>query len=328
LLALSGVVSAQGNSDNAFERVKEVQERHTEELMAKEGVVGTAIGEGQGAQPIVLVLVEHGAVAGIPGQLEGVPVRPLVTGKIEALQKGGKPGVDLSALTPSSRWPRPVPIGVSTGHPAITAGTIGCRVKDGSGNVYALSNNHVYANQNNAVLGDAVIQPGTYDGGVSHADDIGTLSQFEIIVFSTTANNVIDAAIAQSNLGWLDSATPPDGYGKPKSTTLAAKINIPVKKYGRTTGLTKGKVYAINATVNVGYSAGNVARFVKQIVITPGTFSAGGDSGSLIVGDRQGNNTANDGKPVGLLFAGSNLYTIANPIDLVLSRFGVTVDGQ
>jgi hypothetical protein len=31
---------------------------------------------------------------------------------------------------------------------------------------------------------------------------------------------------------------------------------------------------------------------------------------------------------VGLLFAGGDTDTIANPIDLVLSRFGVTVDGQ
>jgi len=36
-------------------------------------------------------------------------------------------------------WARPVPIGVSTGHPDITAGTIGARVTDGV-NVYALSN--------------------------------------------------------------------------------------------------------------------------------------------------------------------------------------------
>jgi len=57
-----------------------------------------------------------------------------------------------------------VPTGVSTGHPAITAGTIAARVTDGI-NVYALSNNHVYADENQAALGDEMIQPGTYDGG-------------------------------------------------------------------------------------------------------------------------------------------------------------------
>ena len=59
-------------------------------------------------------------------------------------------------------------------------------------------------------------------------------------------------------------------------------------------------------------------------MITPGSFSAGGDSGSLIV-IRGGPNKL---KPVGLLFAGSASATIANPIDAVLARWGLTIDGQ
>ena len=104
-------------------------------------------------------------------------------------------------------------------------------------------------------------------------------------------------------------------------------ISKPVKKYGRTTGLTKGKVYAIGATVNVSYDAGT-ALFVNQIVISPGSFSAGGDSGSLVVIDGKGREKANDRKAVGLLFAGSALYTIANPIDAVLEAFDVYIDGE
>ena len=53
--------------------------------------------------------------------------------------------------------------------------------------------------------------------------------------------------------------------------------------------------------------------------ITPGSFSAGGDSGSGIV-------TVGGLNPVALLFAGSSSYTITNPIDDVLSAFGVTID--
>ena len=64
---------------------------------------------------------------------------------------------------------------------------------------------------------------------------------------------------------------------------------------------------------------------MNQIVITPGTFSAGGDSGSLIVVDSE--RTDDHHKPVGLLFAGSSLYTIANPIGPVLDAFVVTIDG-
>jgi hypothetical protein len=33
-------------------------------------------------------------------------------------------------------------------------------------------------------------------------------------------------------------------------------------------------------------------------------------------------------KVVGLLFAGSPVVTVANPINAVLTRFGVTIDGQ
>ena len=315
LLVLSGVLSAQGNRDWAFEHVKDVQDRHTDELMARPGVVGTAVGLGDDGGYAVLVLLERPGVVGIPRGLEGVPIQVVVTGKIYALV----------LVDPTARFPRPVPTGVSTGHPDITAGTIACRVKDSGGSVYALSNNHVYANSNEASLGDAVIQPGTFDGGSSSVDDIGTLYAFEPIVFHPRARNTIDAAIAavikDDGIPRVGTATPEGGYGTPSSTTATAYVGMAVQKYGRTTGLTEGEVYALNATVRVGYSSGT-ARFVGQIIITPGGFSDGGDSGSLIVTNDESCN------PVGLLFAGSSTMTVANPIDLVLDRFNVTVDGE
>ena len=67
---------------------------------------------------------------------------------------------------------------------------------------------------------------------------------------------------------------------------------------------------------------------MNQIIIEPGSFSAGGDSGSLVVVDGKGKDRADDRRPVGLLFAGSVFITVANPIDLVLDRFDVTVDGE
>jgi hypothetical protein len=308
--------------------VMDIQDRHTDILMAKPGVVGTATGLTGDGRPAVLVFAksyESVKEAVLPDMIEGVPVIVKITGEIKALKgppsgKGTKEVVD-----PTARF-RPVLIGVTTGHPNITAGTVGARVTDGN-NVYALSNNHVYADENRANTGDNVLQPGTYDGGINPDDAIGTLADFEPIVFSTSANNTIDAAIAISSVSVLNNTTPSDGYGIPKSTTVTASINQKVKKYGRTTSLTKGIVYAINATVNVGYDSG-VARFVNQIIITPGGFSAPGDSGSLIVADGKGKDKANDRKPVGLLFAGSDLMTVANPIEMVLDTFGVTIDGE
>ena len=276
---------------------------HTDALLARPGIVGTAVGLGANGRAVVLVFTEKAGVAGIPGSLDGVIVVPRVTGKIVAFGD------------PTERH-RPAPPGVSTGHPSITAGTIGARVRDAAGNVFALSNNHVYADENKASIGDHVIQPGTFDSGSSPADDLGTLADFEPIVFSTSASNVIDAAIALSSTSLLDNATY-CGW-TPSSVTSAAKLRMKVKKCGRTTGATEGRVTGINATVNIGYGTGT-ARFINQIIIQPGNFSAGGDSGSLIV-------TKGEGQPTGLLFAGSSSITIANPIDPVLARFGVTID--
>ncbi|MBI4564817.1 MAG: hypothetical protein HY716_09025 [Planctomycetes bacterium] len=315
-------------------RAIEIQERYSQWFMSHEAVVGHAVGLND-RNRIALVVYTKGDVHDIPENLEGFPVVVRHMGEVVALKRvatqdaaprrqagKGKPGAD-----PTARQTRPVPIGVSTGHPSITAGTIGCRVTDGT-DVFALSNNHVYADSNQADIGDPVIQPGTYDGGVSPDDDIGILSDYEPIVFSTQASNVMDAAIALSDASFLGNATLSDGYGTPQSTTLEPAISMHVKKYGRTTGLTKGKIVAIHATVNIGYGDQQVARFVNQIVIDPPPASDGGDSGSLIVFDGKGPSRGDDRKPVGLLFAGSFFYTIANPIDPILERFGVTIDGD
>ena len=228
----------------------------------------------------------------------------------------------LAGAEETSIGPRPAPLGVSTGHPSTTAGTIGCRVYKDVGGVllyYALSNNHIYANENRASIGDNVLQPASYDNGQNPRDKIGTLADFQEIVFSTDTANQIDAAIALCPLRALGKSAP-DGSFTPSRTPVPATVGLAVKKYGRTTGLTHGHVYTVNAYVDVTYDSGT-ARFVRQIVITPDTFCAGGDSGSLIV-------TEDGNHPVGLLFAGSTSFIIANPIDLVLDRFGVTVDGQ
>ena len=318
------------------------QARFTPGLMARGGVVGTAVGLGSAGRPAVVVLVTNPSVA-VPGSLGGVGVRPLVTGEIYALQqvrprpkggngggggRGGGGGEDPAPVDRTSRHPRPVPIGVSSGHPAVTAGTIGARVVDGSNNLYALSNNHVYADANAASPGDAVIQPGTFDGGVSPADNIGTLSDFEWIDFASGAANEFDAAIASTTAALLGNDTGSEGYGTPRTETMDAALNMRVQKCGRTTDCTTGNVVGINATVDVNYGTPGVARYVGQIIISSGNFSAGGDSGSLVVVKGQGRSKSDDRKPVALLFAGGGGVTIASPIGPVLQRFGVTIDGN
>ena len=305
----------------------EVQHRHIGNLMRIPDVVGTGVGMGPDGLPAIKVFTARHGVPGIPDWLDSVPVQVEVTGMIVALQ-------DTTA-----RY-RPAPIGVSTGHPAITAGTIGARVKDATGRVFALSNNHVYANQNDATIGDSALQPGPYDGG-QNTDyyRIGTLNAFQPIDFTLSGENYMDAAIALSSTGELGNSTLPDGYGVPNSAIFGdangdgffdnknALLNLPVQKYGRTTGLTHGVISGINVFVEVCYEQLWIfciksAYFYDQIQISPAGFSGGGDSGSLIVTHDETKN------PVGLLFAGSDTTTFANRIDLVLERFNVMIDDR
>jgi hypothetical protein len=302
------------------------QERHSPRLRGIPGVVGTAVGLNAGGQAVVKVFTASAGVAGIPAGLDNVPVVVEVT-------------CIFSARTDPTLRQRPFMLGFSVGHPDITAGTAGARVIDPSSNVYILSNNHVLANSNDGSIHDATLQPGPFDGGVYPADSMASLADFQVIDFSG-GNNTMDAAIALTSTANFGNSTPlDDGYGTPNAALFddansdgvfddkSHLLGRTVQKYGRTTELTHGTITGINGSVTVCYDqffgiCFLSANYVDQLIITPGTFSGGGDSGSLIVTDDANKN------PVGLLFAGSSTSTIANRIDLVLNRFDVKVDGS
>lgn len=308
-------------SNPEIQAVIAIQNRHIPDLMAYPEVVGAATGIADADVPEILVFTSKKVAPGlIPDNLEGVPVEIRVTGKIMAMPRKGGGGIN-----PAGWFQRPVPIGVSTGNIGeCSAGTISARVKDASGTVYALSNNHVYALENSADSGSSVLQPGLYDTKcrVNTNYIIGSLFKFNTIDFSG-GPNTIDAAIAVSSTADLSNSTPANGYRIPASTPVSAGLRMSVQKYGRTTSLTKGTVVGINSTVKVSYSSGT-ALFVNQIVVNGRSFIKAGDSGSLLVT----NDTNNS--PVGLLFAGngSGTYAWANPIGPVLSYFGISIDGK
>src|SRR5256886_17231942 len=153
-----------------------VHKRRSAELLRIPGVVGTAVGLLPNGKLGLKVLLARHDVNRLPSVLDGIPVTAQVTGMIVAFSD------------PTKRQ-RPAPLGFSVGHPPITAGSIGARVVDGSGNVYVLSNNHVLANSNDATIGDAALQPGPYDGGTAPADQIGTLAAFNTDRKSTRLNS-------------------------------------------------------------------------------------------------------------------------------------------
>jgi len=304
-----------------------VHRRHTMRLITLPGVVGTAVGVGADGRAVIQIFLEQAGVTGLPNHLEGVPVEVQVTGKLFSST------CTPATCTTTDVWPLPVPIGVSTGSDAPAScgatGTIGARVKAGSA-VYALSNNHIYADENRVPLGTNALQPGLIDTNCSSngSNVIGTLFAYAQLSFcgGNCPNNTIDAAIALSDATKLDNKTPPAGYGTPKSGWLPYRLGQLVKKYGRTTSLTTGQISGIDANLLISYPSGRSAEFVGQIVISncPNSLcNSGGDSGSLwVTNDTSAN-------PIGLLFAGnSGSQSYANPIANVLAYFGVSVDGK
>lgn len=247
---------------------------------------------------------------------------------------GGEPTVDHSAAQAL-----PIQLGSSGGNAGDQAngyccgGTLGSLVEIG-GQQFILSNAHVFAgdlvsggNGGVSTLGDAILQPGLIDSGcsASGASPVASLSDWSDL--QDPGHNV-DAAIAQV----VPGAVKADGsileIGPLSAATAPAVLNMPVKKSGRSSGLTQGTVAVLDATVTVGYSdecAGDsfTKTFDNQILVTPGRFIRSGDSGSLMVED-----VANLPRPVGLLFAGSQRVAVANPIDEVLAFFAARmVDG-
>lgn len=306
------------------------QGKHTGRLMRDRDLLGTAVGRLSNGRPEVTVFARNaGAASRVPKDLDGVPVTVEVTGEITALPAvaktapHAKPGGRGGASIKPADYARPAYVGMSTGNALeCAAGTIGAKISK-SGTIYALSNNHVYARENAASLGETIYQPGRYDLNCGSGSQYAwaTLAFFRAISFS--GNNTVDVALAKlDNASQLSASTPPNGYGAPSSTTANATLNMAVMKYGRTTALTTGVVVGVNVTVRVQYTDG-VATFVNQVQIIGdrGSFSKAGDSGSLIV-------TQNGKNPVALLFAGGGSSTFANPIGPVLQAVGGTIVSQ
>ena len=351
------------------QRVIGIQDKWTKKLMETKGVIGTATGLTLDGDIVIRVYTSRlGIDKDLPKNIEGIPVQAKVVGRFRAsfpppqdkrgragsLGPRGTRGVRGALLpipeppveSPQKFFPRPVPIGVSgiVDLPFCATGTIGRRLKAADGTLYALSNNHVFADENNSPIGALILQPGPLDANCSLVSDnsIGALAAFVRINFTPTGRNRVDAAVARVTAATLSNRTSKGAYGTPNSKTVAARLGMKVQKMGCTTSFTTGRVTAVNSAVLVGYTAGP-GFFVNQIEITkPLTvvdsktgnitvnfepFGGPGDSGSLIV-TTYGNN------PVGLLFAGSVFVVIGNPIDAVLDAVSnelgqkVSIDGS
>ena len=285
-------------------------------------------------RPSLMALVTHKVVQHklsktslLPSSLHGIDIDVIPVGRLTAKTSSPRFSTEISNLT---QCIRPVQGGYSIGHIGITAGTLGTCVYDRlNENIglplkyYLLSNNHVLAAENNACLGDPIIQPGFIDGGCFPFNTIATLSRFIPIDFEPFIprylhNNIVDAAIAQGQLHNLNREI--YWMGHLHGWLPKAKVNVGmiVQKTGRTTGFTRGRIVATNATVDVSYAGGKTARFKDQILST--AMTAGGDSGALLI-------TLINHLPfaIGLHFASSPLVSIANQIENVRSLLNVEI---
>lgn len=218
-------------------------------------------------------------------------------------------------------------------------------------NPVILSNNHVMDRSGNGVAGEAINQPlqvaCTPNGAaapltIAHltkgaslkpaANEPGKCGTSKAPLCGHSPSNV-DAAIAEIASGQVDLGGSILDLGPAGATSIAAAapsniLGVPalgesVGKSGRTTGLTCSTISSISTTVSIDYdgTCGDTtpafaSYFTGQVVINGGAFSAGGDSGSLVV------DTAT-ARAVALLYGGSPTDTVANPIQDVVNAFGV-----
>jgi len=272
----------------------------TAEILKEKGIVGVSDPQGR---PIRIYVESEEDLLKLPSTIsvQGVstPVQGIVIGRIYIQKYSGKY--------------RPAPGGVSIGHKDITAGTLGCVVRDKrTGRRVILSNNHVLAHSNLAEVGDEILQPGKYDGGTMD-DTIARLTRFVKIKTPSEGYNLVDAAIATPLSDDLIRDDILD-IGMISGVGLA-KEGMEVQKTGRTTEHTVNVIMDTNATIKVyGYPWG-FSIFEEQILTR--AMSLGGDSGSALL--------TKDNKLVGLLFAGSSAATVYNKIQHVFSLLDVEI---
>jgi len=218
--------------------------------------------------------------------------------QIDVIEGVYKTSESFSQLPPTGRFPV-LAGGISVGHPAISAGTLGCLVIDKQNDKPALlSNWHVLVGASGRT-GDGILQPGAADGGDTRRDIVANLGRSILDADG-------DAAIAHLNgtRPWLPILNETHVH---LSGIRDSVLDEVLTKSGRTTNVTKARVdgegvYFIAYQVQPGVFERIGVKGFKLVSIRPNNpgnveLSSGGDSGSVWY-------NANSGEAVGLHFAG------------------------
>lgn len=279
-------------------------------FLNKKNVIGVGLGykECKGIDtsiPCIKVFVENKYLEGylsrkdiIPKTYNGILTDVVESGAIEA-----------SSLTERVR---PAPGGYSISNVIFKkSGTIGCLITDGK-EKYILSGNHILATVNRCPVGVVILQPSATDKGKYPKDEIAALDKFIPLVPGEDKVNLVDCAIAKPTKE-ADVSARIALIGNIKGVRLA-QVGEEVKKTGRTTELTFGKVKAIGCTFTTEIFSKKYV-FCEQIAATK--MSDGGDSGSVLLGK--------DDYVLGLLYSGTKSYSVFNAIRNVIGSLGMTI---
>lgn len=232
--------------------------------------------------------------------------------------------VQMFAQADQRCWNCPIPGGVQIApQGANWVGTLGAAVefrRDGEVLYGAITNAHVTGLRG---AGKTMHQPTT------RHEAFGQVARVYPIHMGGEANYVDCALI---NVGRTDGPYAPLTHTvKPEQVDLGRINPVPVtspqvgqavRKRGRTTSTTTGRVIGIHGTSQVSYGSDGSALFRGQNVFRGdrGDFSQSGDSGSLIMDD--------ENRPHSLLFAGGGGTTLGNPISRVIEALEVKFYGM
>ncbi len=319
----------------AHEKARAARQLHHDELMKLPNVLGTGAGNkitgrvDTGQEAVVVYVQRKVRTGALSTEALVKPVLTLRDGQ-EVATDVVDVGIVRALADVNQTRVRPIVGGVSIGPTNFSlAGTIGLPLLLKGDKRYVLTNRHVigcdwlnpapdmvppgsdWDLKYNIRIGSRVCQPssGDFDGDYEQ-NWIGTVAAWSDI--SPNKTNLMDAAILELTVDANSEILGIGGYRQ----RAEPSIGMPVQKSGRTSGVTDGTVTGLDVTIKVEYERLGVLTFANQLALSP--MLRPGDSGSAIV-------EKGSGAIVGLGFSGTDTISIANPIGMVLSYFGLSL---
>jgi len=224
------------------------------------------------------------------------------------------------------------------------AGTLTALAKTAAGKLIGISCNHVTGGCNTASVGTPIVSPGIQDVSpdnheitvIGLHDSTGPMSQGLPQVFDIQNNcDIAFFELVDNKLLTSMQGSGSDSYDTPIQFATV-KQGLRVKKWGRSTDRTVGEISKIvNEPESIEY---NVVSFYGPVSsqtfkgtvyypellevesITISAFSAGGDSGALVVTDDQG-----EEKVIGILIGGNKVKSYVLPLEPILKKMQITL---